>query len=534
MLDIDKFADTGQLFDNHYKLIRPLNTEGGTADVWLALDTSTVKKREALDEAPFLDDNSLAHLGLLVAIKIYRPKNALDIEGERRFRDEFMIVFNCNHTNLIHPVHFSIFEETPYLVVPYCQRGSSELMIGNFVNNEDIWKYILDVAGGLNYLHKCSPPIIHQDIKPANILIDDNGNYAITDFGISAKRMRRTTRRNNAADDDDIDTYEEYSGTYAYMAPERFVEGNTPSAESDIWAFGATLYEIITGNVPFGEEGGSAQGDGKVQLSFNGLKIADDIKRLICDCLSKNPFDRPTSQQLLNAGMQKKYINEKKSPLNTKLIIAIVCGLVTAALIVWNLLPSSQTQSGTDDSEQKTAVTNETKTEEVTPKSPDELFSDAMIWANANTADSVKTGIKKLEELAEQDYVPALYELAITYGGMASDADMVYDRKKLLGIKLGNNNVFHRPDMAEYTPSSNQDNEKAIKYYKRIVDLSKPDYSENNMKSAYRLGYYYLCLKNDKKTALSFFKIAKELAIQKKDELYEEEAISNINYCTAD
>ena len=165
MFDIDKFADTGQLFDNHYKLIRPLNTEGGTADVWLALDTSTVKDKEALDEAPFLDDNRLAHLGLLVAIKIYRPKNALDIEGERRFRDEFVIVFNCNHTNLIHPVHFSIFEETPYLVIPYCQRGSSELMIGNFVNDDDIWKYIRDVAGGLDYLHKCTPPIIHQDIK---------------------------------------------------------------------------------------------------------------------------------------------------------------------------------------------------------------------------------------------------------------------------------------------------------------------------------------------------------------------------------
>ena len=159
MLDIENFADTEQLFDNHYKLIRPLNTEGGSADVWLALDASTVKDKEALDKAAFLDDSSLGRLGLLVAIKVYRPKNALDIEGERRFRDEFMIVFNCNHTNLIHPVHFSIFEETPYLVVPYCKQGSSELMIGNFVNDDDIWKYIRDVAAGLDYLHKCSPSI---------------------------------------------------------------------------------------------------------------------------------------------------------------------------------------------------------------------------------------------------------------------------------------------------------------------------------------------------------------------------------------
>ena len=91
MLDIEKFADTGQLFDNHYKLIRPLNTEGGTADVWLALDTTTVSDKGALDRAPYLDDVKLSEVGLLVAIKIYKPKNALDIEGERRFREEFVI-----------------------------------------------------------------------------------------------------------------------------------------------------------------------------------------------------------------------------------------------------------------------------------------------------------------------------------------------------------------------------------------------------------------------------------------------------------
>lgn len=533
MFDIDKFADTGQLFDNHYKLIRPLNTEGGTADVWLALDTSTVKDKEALDEAPFLDDNRLAHLGLLVAIKIYRPKNALDIEGERRFRDEFVIVFNCNHTNLIHPVHFSIFEETPYLVIPYCQRGSSELMIGNFVNDDDIWKYIRDVAGGLDYLHKCTPPIIHQDIKPANILIDDNGNYAITDFGISAKRLRRTTRKNNtpSATDSEEDIYEEYSGTYAYMAPERFVEGNMPSAESDIWAFGATLYEIITGSVPFGEEGGSAQGDGKINLSFSGLKISDDIKRLIADCLSKNPFGRPSAQQLLDAAIQKKYISGKKTGVNLKLVIGIACALITVALLAWNLIPNDEKTDNTDNVKAEAKAQIEEEPVKVV-KSPEELFQDAMAYANASTADSVKTGIKLLENLAdEEDYVPALFELAITYGGMASDDEMAYDRKKILGIKLGNDHIYNDPTMAQYTPSSNSDNEKAIGYYTRIIDLANRDYDDINMKSSYRLGYYYLCLNNDKKKALSLFKKTKEYAIANGNGDFQEESNNLIDFC---
>ena len=188
MLDIVKFAESGQLFDNHYKLLRSLNTDGGTADVWLALDANTVKDRSRLDDAPHLSDDEVQELGLVVAIKIYRPKNALDIEGEQRFRDEYMIVFNCNHTNLLHPTNYSIFDEVPYLVLPYCRQGSSEKLIGKLKKDADIWKYIEDVASGLAYLHACTPPIIPQDIKPGNILIDDIFNYAITDFGISSKK----------------------------------------------------------------------------------------------------------------------------------------------------------------------------------------------------------------------------------------------------------------------------------------------------------------------------------------------------------
>ena len=398
MLDIEKFADTGQLFDNHYKLIRPLNTEGGTADVWLALDTTTVSDKGTLDKAPYLDDVKLSEVGLLVAIKIYKPKNALDIEGERRFREEFVIVFNCNHANLIHPVYFSIFEETPYLVLPYCQRGSSELLIGSFVNEDDIWHYIHDVAAGLNYLHHCNPPIIHQDIKPANVLIDDSGNYAITDFGISAKRMKQY---GNQPDDDD---YEEQSGTFAYMAPERFLEDNIPSAESDIWAFGATLYELLTGRVPFGEDGGLVQPDGKVSLPFKGIKISNDIKQLITTCLSKAPSKRPTAEQLLSIANRRKFNGTKKSSFIRK-IITILAALAVVGIVIWILMSPSS-----DNVDHRTF--EKTKT-------IDELYNEAMLWVDSNNADSVQQGINQLEALAEKDYAPAQVELAKTNYSLA-------------------------------------------------------------------------------------------------------------------
>ena len=255
----------GDIFDKHYRLLRPLSTEGGTADVWLALDLNTidddiVEGEDSFAQARQTDDN-----GLKVAIKVYRPKNALDIEGVQRFRDEFTIVFNCHHSNLIQPTHFNIWQDIPYLVLPYCSNGSSELLIGQLTQPEDIWKYVGDVASGLAYLHANTPPIIHQDIKPANVLIDDKRNYAITDFGISS-----TQRQHHL--------YDNTSGTLAYMAPERFVD-ETPRAESDIYAFGVTLYELLTGQVPFGENGGMNQPDGKVQLNYFNKKIPADIKR---------------------------------------------------------------------------------------------------------------------------------------------------------------------------------------------------------------------------------------------------------------
>ena len=462
MLEIDKFADTGQLFDNHYKLIRPLNTEGGTADVWLALDATTVSDKDSLDKAPYLDDVKLSEVGLLVAIKIYKPKSALDIEGERRFREEFVIVFNCNHANLIHPVYFSIFKETPYLVLPYCQRGSSELLIGSFVNDDDIWHYIHDVAAGLNYLHHCNPPIIHQDIKPANVLIDDSGNYAITDFGISAKRMKQYASQ--SGDDD----YEEQSGTFAYMAPERFLEGNTPSAESDIWAFGATLYELLTGRVPFGEDGGLAQPGGKVSLPFKDIKVSDDIKQLICACLSKDPSKRPTAEQLLNIADRRKFNHAKKSSSIGK-TLAILAALTLIGLAGWYLM-----QSKTPTIEQH--------------------FSQALTWSNASTNDSVQIGIQKLDSLAEVNYVPAMLELAKTFGPNYIDPEeqgVTNSRKNILQIATIEVDGIAWPTDADQT-------DKSQKLFEHILQLQDTTFKTENALAAYSLAKIHDRLSKEK------------------------------------
>ncbi len=122
MLDIKEFLASNKLFDGRYRLLRALSTDGGTADVWLALDVNTIDGYPLNEEDPMPIDESS---GIQVAIKIYRPKNALDIEGEKRFREEFKIAYNCHHSNLLQPTGFNIFEGIPYVVLPYCEAGSA-------------------------------------------------------------------------------------------------------------------------------------------------------------------------------------------------------------------------------------------------------------------------------------------------------------------------------------------------------------------------------------------------------------------------
>lgn len=318
MLDINEIINSDKLFDGHYRLIRPLNTEGGTADVWLAVDMNTIDGHSVYDEESLVIDESSA---LLVAIKIYRPKNALDIEGEQRFRDEFKVAFNCHHANLLQPTSFNIFQGVPYLVLPYCENGSAEQFIRKKISKEKIWKFVLDVASGLDRLHTNNPQIVHQDIKPANILIDDSGNFTITDFGISAKK----------SSGQDYDGYEENSGTLAYMAPERFESNGITLPESDIWAFGATLCEILTGRVPFGEDGGQRQLVGKTpKPELAG--VSSELKALIWSCLQKDPKKRPTARQIMETAAGKIASRKKKWP--TAAISSVVAVAAIIALVV--------------------------------------------------------------------------------------------------------------------------------------------------------------------------------------------------------
>ena len=317
-MDLNKYIEGKELFDGHYRLIKLLSEEGGTADVWLA------ENYESVDTA-FSEENDdiirLEGTGVLVAIKIYRPKNALDVEGEQSFRQEFKTIFNCHHANLIPTTDYSICDGMPYLVMPFCKNGSAEKLVGKLTASDDIWKFIFDTASGLEYLHSCSPQIIHQDIKPGNILIDANGNYCITDFGISVK--------SGIKDDQYLDN--ESCGTTIYMPPERFDDEYNADSASDVWALGATIYELINGDVPFGSEGGKAQKEHKVVPPLNH-NVPKAIRTLIYSCLNADPKKRPSAHQIAELAR-----NKGKKPIKNLLLVLVFVVLCSIGILFWAL-----------------------------------------------------------------------------------------------------------------------------------------------------------------------------------------------------
>ena len=257
------------MFANRYKLERLLG-KGGFSEVWLATDTLTK---------------------LQIALKVYAPGQGMDSDGLVEFSKELAGVYNLNHSNLLKPQHVDAWEGMPYLIMSYCADGSLMKKVGKMVEGE-LWKVIYDVSAGLEYLHRNN--IVHQDIKPENILIDSTGTYVITDFGISTNAQRTLRKSMNMS----IDALTSIDGTMPYMGPERFSKQPAPTKASDIWSLGAMMFELITSSVPFGATGGGLQ-KGGADIPDIDENVSDLLKQTIESMLAKETWDRPTAEKLM-------------------------------------------------------------------------------------------------------------------------------------------------------------------------------------------------------------------------------------------
>lgn len=270
------------IFAGRYRLEDRLGA-GGFGEVWKAFDKVTHK-----------------YFAIKIHLKGDSEKAAQEIVRE------YTRVMHIHHDNLLTPSHVDITEGTvPYLVMELCNSDLSDKDLSEI----EVWHLIRDVSAGLKRLaenkrakerldgssSEVADPIIHQDIKPANILIRANGMYAISDFGISKRRLSSLSSTMDA--EHDVDS----AMTIDYAAPERFPRGKGISVlASDIWSLGAMLFEIVEGRRPFAECGGDCLNP------TIGLKIpeimrkgfSDELKQLIYDCMAKEPAHRPHADQL--------------------------------------------------------------------------------------------------------------------------------------------------------------------------------------------------------------------------------------------
>ena len=252
----------GDIIKERYSLVRFLGS-GSFGEVWLAHDQLT---------------------GRDVALKIYL---SLDPAGVEEFQREYANTADLSSPYLLTPEYFDVYGRRPFLVMKYCENGSSSKLAGN-ITGEHLWRFVLDVAEGLAVLHGQSDPIVHQDIKPDNILMDGGGRFLITDFGIS-RRLRATMRRQSKRDVS--------SGAMPYMAPERFESNPRLSTASDIWSLGASIYELATGDLPFNGFGGAMQRNGAEMPSLGG-SYSPVLNEIMQRCLNPDLGDRPSANEI--------------------------------------------------------------------------------------------------------------------------------------------------------------------------------------------------------------------------------------------
>ena len=183
------------------------------------------------------DSNS----GKDVALKMVRPELVASQQIVHRFVKEAGHLQKLKHPNVVPVLEVSDRPQGPYFVMPYFERGSLAQLIkpGHGLDAPTILDLAIQVAHGLQFAHRRG--IIHRDLKPANILLGAAGQTCLADFGLAR------TMFNDTIVDVERDQME---GTAPYMSP-GVAAGNAEDTRCDIYAFGALLYEMLTGEPPY-------------------------------------------------------------------------------------------------------------------------------------------------------------------------------------------------------------------------------------------------------------------------------------------
>ena len=253
----------GQKINDRYEIIRSIG-EGGMANVYLGYDT-------------ILDRN--------VAIKVLRGDLAGDEKFVRRFQREALSASSLAHPSIVEMYDVGVDDGLYFIVMEYVDGKTIKQLIkkrGNLTLSEAI-DIMLQLTDGMSHAHDSY--IIHRDLKPQNIMIKDDGQIKITDFGIAmALNSTQLTQTNSVM------------GSVHYLPPEQ-ASGKGSTIKSDIYSMGIIFYELLSGSLPF-------RGDNAVEIALKHMRdplpslreensnIPQSIENIILKATAKNPKNR--------------------------------------------------------------------------------------------------------------------------------------------------------------------------------------------------------------------------------------------------
>ena len=253
----------GQRISDRYLILRSIG-EGGMANVYLAHDT-------------ILDRD--------VAVKVLRGDMSNDEKFVRRFQREALAASSLTHPNIVEMYDVGEDKGAYFIVMEYVEGKTLKQLIkkrGTLTISEAI-DIMLQITDGISSAHDAY--IIHRDIKPQNIMIKDDGQVKITDFGIAmALNSTQLTQTNSVM------------GSVHYLPPEQAL-GKGATIRSDIYSMGIMFYEILTGKLPF-------KGENAVEIAMKQIKndipsvreqnsaVPQSVENIIIKATAKNPKNR--------------------------------------------------------------------------------------------------------------------------------------------------------------------------------------------------------------------------------------------------
>ncbi len=265
---------TGSTFAGRYQVIEELG-QGGMGKVYKVHDTK---------------------IGEKIALKLIRPEAGLDKKSLERFSNELKLARKIRHKNVCQMFDLGEDQGVRYITMEYVHGEDLRQLIrkvGRLSPGQAI-AIARQVCDGLEEAHKLD--VVHRDLKPQNIMLDDDGNARIMDFGIARSLTGKS-----------ITGAGTFIGTPEYMSPEQ-VEGKDVDQRSDIYSLGVILYEMVAGRRPFdGETALSIAHKQKYEApedprKFNA-QITEGLARVILKCLEKDKAARYESARALDAAL---------------------------------------------------------------------------------------------------------------------------------------------------------------------------------------------------------------------------------------